>query len=67
MFEQIITLHQQGTRFGIRVDPADGLLMQGAPGYPLTWMDAKVGDLGRHTKDAARPSRSTPSGTTRYV
>ena len=45
MFEQIITLHERGTRFGIRVDPADGLLVQGAPGYQLTWMDAKVGDL----------------------
>jgi predicted glycogen debranching enzyme len=30
-----------GTRFGIRVD-ADGLLTQGDPGLPLTWMDAKV-------------------------
>jgi predicted glycogen debranching enzyme len=45
MFEQIITLHERGTRFGIRVDPADGLLAQGAPECPLTWMDAKVGDL----------------------
>jgi predicted glycogen debranching enzyme len=44
-FEQIIALHERGTRFGIRVDPADGLLVQGAPGYQLTWMDAKVGDL----------------------
>jgi predicted glycogen debranching enzyme len=45
LFEQIIALHERGTRFGIRVDPADGLLAQGAPEYPLTWMDAKVGDL----------------------
>jgi predicted glycogen debranching enzyme len=44
-FEQIIALHERGTHFGIRVDPADGLLVQGAPGYQLTWMDAKVGDL----------------------
>jgi predicted glycogen debranching enzyme len=44
-FEQIIDLHLRGTRFGIRIDPADGLLEQGAPGYQLTWMDAKVGDL----------------------
>jgi predicted glycogen debranching enzyme len=36
--------HVEGTRFGIRVDPADGLLTQGAEGYQLTWMDAKVGD-----------------------
>ncbi|MFZ5481467.1 MAG: amylo-alpha-1,6-glucosidase, partial [Myxococcota bacterium] len=33
--------HLAGTRFGIGVDPADGLLRQGAPGYQLTWMDAK--------------------------
>src|SRR5205085_10076739 len=33
--------HLAGTRFGIHVDPADGLLHQGAEGYQLTWMDAK--------------------------
>jgi predicted glycogen debranching enzyme len=37
--------HIAGTRFSIGVDPRDGLLSQGAPGYALTWMDAKVGDL----------------------
>src|SRR5205809_7919517 len=26
------------------VDPRDGLLAEGAKGYQLTWMDAKVGD-----------------------
>jgi predicted glycogen debranching enzyme len=36
--------HVRGTRFGIGVDPKDGLLKQGAEGYQLTWMDAKVGD-----------------------
>jgi predicted glycogen debranching enzyme len=36
--------HLRGTRFGIRVDPEDGLLSQGAEGYQLTWMDAKVDD-----------------------
>ena len=36
--------HLEGTRFGIKVDPHDGLLTQGAEGYALTWMDAKVGD-----------------------
>ncbi len=36
--------HLRGTLFGIHVDPEDGLLVQGAPGYQLTWMDAKVGD-----------------------
>jgi predicted glycogen debranching enzyme len=34
--------HIAGTRFGIGVDPADGLLRQGEEGYQLTWMDAKV-------------------------
>jgi predicted glycogen debranching enzyme len=41
---EIIFAHEQGTRFGIGVDPADGLLRQGAAGYQLTWMDAKVED-----------------------
>ena len=36
--------HLRGTRFGISVDPHDGLLRQGAEGYQLTWMDAKVDD-----------------------
>jgi predicted glycogen debranching enzyme len=40
----IISYHMQGTHFGIHVDPKDGLLLQGAEGYQLTWMDAKVGD-----------------------
>ncbi len=40
----IIDHHMRGTRFGIGVDPVDGLLRQGAPGYQLTWMDAKAGD-----------------------
>jgi len=40
----IIEHHVRGTRFGIGVDPADGLLRQGQDGYQLTWMDAKVGD-----------------------
>ena len=39
----IVDRHLQGTLFGIRVD-ADGLLTQGANGYQLTWMDAKVDD-----------------------
>jgi predicted glycogen debranching enzyme len=38
----IVDHHVQGTRFGIGVDPADGLLRAGAEGYQLTWMDAKV-------------------------
>ena len=42
--KQIVQHHIQGTRFGIKVDPVDGLLSQGAKGFQLTWMDAKVGD-----------------------
>ena len=40
----IVDCHIRGTRFGIHVDPSDGLLVQGAQGYQLTWMDAKVDD-----------------------
>jgi predicted glycogen debranching enzyme len=39
---EIVEHHLRGTRFGIGVDPADGLLRQGSEGYQLTWMDAKV-------------------------
>jgi predicted glycogen debranching enzyme len=42
--EKIIDYHLRGTDFGISVDPKDGLLHQGAAGYQLTWMDAKVDD-----------------------
>jgi len=42
--ESIITYYQRGTRFGIRVDPNDGLLRAGETGVQLTWMDAKIGD-----------------------
>ena len=40
----IVEAHLRGTKFGIGVDPDDGLIRQGAPGYQLTWMDAKAGD-----------------------
>src|SRR5262245_16247325 len=43
-FVDIIRCHVRGTRFGIGVDETDGLLRQGADGYQLTWMDAKVDD-----------------------
>jgi predicted glycogen debranching enzyme len=39
----IVSWHERGTRYGIRVDH-DGLLPAGEPGVQLTWMDAKVGD-----------------------
>ena len=44
IFLDIVEHHLRGTSFGIRIDPEDGLLLQGAEGYQLTWMDAKVGD-----------------------
>ncbi|MBW3534166.1 MAG: glycogen debranching enzyme N-terminal domain-containing protein, partial [Gemmatimonadetes bacterium] len=44
VLHDIVRHHLRGTRFGIGVDPGDGLLRQGADGYQLTWMDAKVGD-----------------------
>jgi predicted glycogen debranching enzyme len=40
--KSIFEHHVRGTRFGIGVDPADGLITQGEEGYQLTWMDAKV-------------------------
>jgi predicted glycogen debranching enzyme len=40
----VIAWHMRGTRHGIKVDVADGLLHCGEPGVQLTWMDAKVGD-----------------------
>jgi predicted glycogen debranching enzyme len=39
--EAIVKHHVAGTRFGIRADD-DGLLTQGAAGWALTWMDARV-------------------------
>jgi len=44
ILEQIVDSHLRGTEFGIGVDARDGLLRQGAAGYQLTWMDAKVDD-----------------------
>jgi predicted glycogen debranching enzyme len=41
--DDIVGHHRAGTLFGIRID-TDGLLTQGDPGLPLTWMDAKVED-----------------------
>jgi predicted glycogen debranching enzyme len=40
---EAVVHHLAGTRYGIGVDQ-DGLLMGGADGVQLTWMDAKVGD-----------------------
>lgn len=34
----------KGTRYGIGIDPSDGLVYAGEEGVQLTWMDARVGD-----------------------
>ena len=44
VLQDIVEWHKEGTRYGIQVDPDDGLLRAGTPGVQLTWMDAKVGD-----------------------
>ncbi len=38
----IIDAYRRGTRYGIAMDPADGLIRAGEPGQQLTWMDARV-------------------------
>ncbi|MGF1613916.1 MAG: amylo-alpha-1,6-glucosidase [Gammaproteobacteria bacterium] len=40
----IIAWYSKGTRYGIIVDPIDGLLKAGEPGTQITWMDAKIDD-----------------------
>jgi 4-alpha-glucanotransferase len=44
VLRQIIAAYRDGTRFGIGMDPADGLIAAASPGLQLTWMDAKAGD-----------------------
>ncbi|HKX17071.1 MAG TPA: amylo-alpha-1,6-glucosidase [bacterium] len=39
----VIDRYAAGTRYGIGMDPQDGLVHVGEPGVQLTWMDAKVG------------------------
>jgi predicted glycogen debranching enzyme len=39
---RIVDHHVDGTRYGIGVDRSDGLLAQGAEGWALTWMDARI-------------------------
>ena len=40
----IVDAHVAGTRYNLKVDPADALLYGGGPDVQLTWMDAKIGD-----------------------
>jgi predicted glycogen debranching enzyme len=44
VLESIVARHEGGTDFGIAMDPRDALIRAAAPGYQLTWMDAKVDD-----------------------
>lgn len=44
VLRDIIRHYRDGTRYGIAMDPSDGLLRAGEAGVQLTWMDAKVGD-----------------------
>jgi predicted glycogen debranching enzyme len=48
---EILAWHHRGTHGGIVVDPADGLLIGGAPGTQLTWMDARVRDRPATPRD----------------
>jgi len=42
---KIIDGYRNGTRYHIKMDPADGLISQGDLHTQLTWMDAKCGDI----------------------
>ena len=39
----IVTAYRDGTRFNIAIDQRDSLIRGGAPGFALTWMDARIG------------------------
>lgn len=41
---EIVSWHLRGTRYGIQVDPVDGLLRSGEAGMQLTWMDIRIDD-----------------------
>jgi predicted glycogen debranching enzyme len=43
VLEDIGAWYESGTRYGIGIDPNDGLLRAGEPGVRLTWMDARNG------------------------
>ncbi len=52
--QEVVEAHVRGTRYGIGVDSADGLLAQGAEGLALTWMDARI-DGAPVTPRAGKP------------
>lgn len=41
----VIEGYKAGTRYGIRMDPRDGLITQGDAHTQLTWMDAQCGEV----------------------
>ncbi|CAA7627828.1 4-alpha-glucanotransferase [Candidatus Terasakiella magnetica] len=47
VLRRILEKHRAGTRFGIGMDAADGLLRQGVEGYMLTWMDSATPRRGK--------------------
>lgn len=44
LLREMVDWHLRGARYGIGVDPRDGLLHAGEPGMQLTWMDVRLGD-----------------------
>ena len=42
---KIIDGYRNGTRYNIKMDPADGLITQGDANTQLTWMDAKCNGI----------------------
>jgi len=40
--EDVMDWHMKGTRYGIRMDATDGLLLAGVPGIQLTWMTRRL-------------------------
>ena len=62
----IVYYHLRGTRFGIQVDPHDGLLRQGEEGY-VNYMDGcQSGRLGCHASQG-KLSKLMPCGTMHSV
>jgi predicted glycogen debranching enzyme len=51
---EVVAAYVAGTRYGIHVDPADGLVAGGAPNLALTWMDARI-DGTPVTQRAGKP------------
>ena len=42
--QEVVEWHIKGTRYNIKLDPADNLIYAGQSGTQLTWMDAKADD-----------------------